>query len=145
LCGIIERTTARGGLLETRVLIVDVDRKVHDRLSRALSLTGALVFGASGRETALRQVNRLEPDLIILDISTPADSDRWETLIEIRKLPYIPVIALTTPDDVNSIVESLRVGADYSMTKPVRERELRARIRALLRRTRQGASAHAAA
>jgi DNA-binding response OmpR family regulator len=129
--------------LETRVLIVDVDRKVHDRLSRALSFTGALVFGASDRETALRQVNRVEPDLIILDIPCP-DSDPWETLVEIRKLPYIPVIALTTSDDVNSIVESLRYGADYSMTKPVRERELRARIRALLRRTRQAASAQAA-
>jgi two-component system OmpR family response regulator len=135
---------ARGGLLETRVLIVDVDRKVHDRLSRALSFTGALVFSASGRETALRQVKRVEPDLIILDISSP-DSDRWETLVEIRRLPYIPVIALTTPDDVNSIVESLRYGADYSMTKPVRERELRARIRALLRRTRRAASAQVAA
>jgi DNA-binding response OmpR family regulator len=130
--------------LETRVLIVDVDRKVHDRLSRALSFTGALVFDASDRETALRQVNRVEPDLIILDIPCP-DSDPWETLVEIRKLPYIPVIALTTSDDVNSIVESLRYGADYSMTKPVRERELRARIRALLRRTRQAASAQAAA
>jgi DNA-binding response OmpR family regulator len=130
--------------LETRVLIVDVDRKVHDRLSRALLFTGARIFGASGCETALRQVNRVEPDLIILDISSP-DSDRWETLVEIRKLPYIPVIALTTPDDVNSIVESLRYGADYSMTKPIRERELRARIRALLRRTRRAASAQAAA
>jgi DNA-binding response OmpR family regulator len=140
----MEWIIARGGLLETRVLIVDVDRKVHDRLSRALSFTGALVFGASGRETALRQVKRVDPDLIIIDISSP-DSDRWETLVEIRKLPYIPVIALTTPDDVNSIVESLRYGADYSMTKPVRERELRARIRALLRRSRQAASAQVAA
>ena len=130
--------------METRVLIIDVDRKAHDRLSRALSFTGARVFGASGRENALRQVRRVEPDLIILDISSP-DSARWETLVEIRKLPYIPVIALTTPDDVESIVESLRHGADYSMTKPVRERELRARIRALLRRSRPATTAQAAA
>jgi DNA-binding response OmpR family regulator len=130
--------------LETRVLIIDVDRNVHDRLSRALSFTGALVYGASDRETALHQVKRVQPDLIILDISSP-DSDGWETLVEIRKLPYIPVIALTTPDDVNSIVESLRYGADYSMTKPVRERELRARIRALLRRSRPATTARVAA
>jgi DNA-binding response OmpR family regulator len=130
--------------LETRVLIIDVDRKVHDRLSRALSFTGARVFGASGGETALHQVERVQPDLIILDISSP-DSEWWETLFEIRKLPYIPVIALTTPDDVNSIVESLRYGADYSMTKPIRERELRARVRALLRRSRPATTAQFAA
>jgi DNA-binding response OmpR family regulator len=130
--------------LETRVLIIDVDRKVHDRLSRALSFTGARVYRASNRETALHQVKRVQPDLIILDISSP-DSNRWETLVEIRKLPYIPVIALTTPDDVNSIVDSLTYGADYSMTKPVRERELRARMRALLRRTRPATTAQVAA
>jgi two-component system OmpR family response regulator len=120
----------------TRVLVVDVEREAHDQLIRALSFTGALVFGASGRETALHQIKIVEPDLIILDISSP-DSDWWETLLEIRKLPYIPVIALTTPDDVGSGVESLWYGADYSMTRPVPVRELQARIRALLRRTRQ--------
>jgi hypothetical protein len=71
--------TRPGGLLVTRVLIVDVDREAHDQLSRALSFTGALVFGASGRDTALHQIKIVEPDLIILDISSP-DSDRWETL-----------------------------------------------------------------
>jgi DNA-binding response OmpR family regulator len=120
----------------TIVLIVDVDREAHDQLSRALSFTGALVFGASGRETALHQIKIVEPDLIILDISSP-DSDRWETLLEIRKLPYIPVIALTTPDDAGSGVESLLYGADYAMTRPVPVRELQARIRALLRRARK--------
>ena len=84
----------------------------------------------------MHQVKTVEPDLIILDISSP-DSDRWETLLEIRKLPYIPVIALTTPDDVGSGVESLWYGADYSMTRPVPVRELQARIRALLRRARK--------
>jgi two-component system OmpR family response regulator len=120
----------------TRVLIVDVDRETHDQVSRALSFTGTLVFGASGRETALHQIRIIEPDLIILDVSS-TDSDRWETLLEIRKLRYIPVIALTTPDDVGPQIESLLYGADYSMTRPVRVRELQARIRALLRRSRR--------
>jgi two-component system OmpR family response regulator len=122
---------------QTKVLIVDVDRNAHERLRRALSFTGALVFGASGYENVLRRVELDAPDLIILDIPNQ-ESDRWETLQHIREqLPDMPVIALTTSDDAGSNVDCLRYGADYSMTKPVRERELQARIRALLRRSRQ--------
>ena len=121
---------------QTKVLIVDVDHNVHERLRRALSFTGALVFGASGSENVLRRVELDTPDLIILDIPNQ-ESDRWEILQQIREqLPDMPVIALTTPDDAGSTVDCLLYGADYSMTKPVRVRELQARIRALLRRSR---------
>ncbi len=122
---------------QTKVLVVDVDRNVLDRLSHALSYTGALVYNASGSETALRQVEIVHPDLVILNIPSE-ESDRWETLHQIREQrPYIPVIALTSPDDLGTTVDSLRHGADYSMTKPVRVRELQARVRALLRRTQR--------
>jgi two-component system OmpR family response regulator len=120
---------------QTKVLIADVDCNAHERLRRALSFTGALVFGASGSESVLRRVELDAPDLIILDIPNE-ESDRWQTLQHIREqLPDMPVIALTTPDDAGSTVDCLRYGADYSMTKPVRVRELQARIRALLRRS----------
>ena len=122
---------------QTKVLIVDVDGNVHERLRRALSFTGARVYGASGTDGALHRVELDAPDLIILDIPHQ-DCDRWETLQHIReRLPDMPVIALTPPDDVGSIVDCLRHGADYSMTKPVRVRELQARVRALLRRSRR--------
>lgn len=122
---------------QTKVLIVDLDSNAHERLRRALSFTGASVFGASGSENVLRRVELDAPDLIILDIPNQ-ESDRWEILQHIREqLPDMPVIALTTPDDVGSTVDCLRYGADYSMTKPVRVRELQARIRALLRRSRR--------
>ena len=125
-----------GEVTQTKVLIVDVDRNVHERLRRALSFTGAQVSGTSGSENVLRRVELEAPDLIILDIPYQ-ESDRWETLLYIREqLPDMPVIALTTPDDAGSTVDCLRHGADYSMTKPVRVRELQARIRALLRRSR---------
>ena len=124
-------------MAQTKVLTVDVDRNVHERLRRSLSFTGALVSGTSGSDNVLRRVELDAPDLIIVDIPC-RESDRWETLLHIREqLPDMPVIALTTPDDAGSTVECLRYGADYSMTKPVRERELQARIRALLRRSRQ--------
>jgi two-component system OmpR family response regulator len=121
---------------QTKVLIIDVDGNVHERLRRALSFTGAQVSGASCSESALHRVELDAPDLIILDIPHQ-DCDRWETLQHIReRLPDMPVIALTTRDDAGSTIDCLRHGADYSMTKPVRVRELQARIRALLRRSR---------
>ncbi len=81
-----------------------------------------------------QQVDLVRPDLIILDVPSQG-SDRWDTPTRIRELPYVPVIALRGPDDSVAAVESLVLGADYSMTKPVRSRELAARVRALLRRT----------
>jgi DNA-binding response OmpR family regulator len=117
-----------------RVLVFDVEPAEQDRLDRALSLAGAEVIGAPGGEKAVPQVDLVRPDLIILDIPSQG-SDRWETLVRICELPYVPVIALRGPDDSAAAVESLRLGADYSMTKPVQTRELRARVRALLRRT----------
>jgi two-component system OmpR family response regulator len=120
--------------VEARVLVFDVEPVERDRLDRALSLTGAEVIGAPGGETAVPQVDLVRPDLIILDVPSQG-SDRWETLVRIRELPYVPVIALRGPEDSVAAVESLILGADYSMTKPVRTRELLARVRALLRRT----------
>jgi len=121
--------------VEARVLVFDVEPVERDRLDRALTLAGAEVIGALGGETAVPQVDLVRPDLIILDVPSQG-SDRWETLVRIRELPYVPVIALRGPDDSVAAVESLLFGADYSMTKPVRTLELQARVRALLRRTR---------
>jgi two-component system OmpR family response regulator len=120
--------------VEARVLIVDVDPVERDRLDRALSVTGAKVIDAPGGETVGPQVDVVQPDLIILDVASQG-SDRWETLFRICELSYVPVIALRGPDDSVAAVESLILGADYSMAKPVRTRELLARVRALLRRT----------
>jgi DNA-binding response OmpR family regulator len=116
------------------VLVFDVEPAEWDRLDRALSLTGVEVIGAPGGETTAPQVDLMRPDLIILDVPSQG-SDRWQTLMRIRELPYVPVIALRGRDDSVAAVESLVLGADYSMTKPVRTRELQARVRALLRRT----------
>jgi two-component system OmpR family response regulator len=120
--------------VEARVLIFDVDPVERDRLDRALSVTGAEVIGAPGGENVRPQVELIRPDLIILDISSQG-SDRWETLFQVCELSYVPVIALRGPEDSVAAVESQILGADYSMTKPVRTRELLARVRALLRRT----------
>ena len=120
--------------MEAKVLIFDVDPVERDRLDRALSVTGAEVIGAPGGETVGPQVDLVQPDLIILDVPSQG-SDRWETLFRICELSYVPVIALRGPDDSAAAVESLILGADFSMTKPVRARELQARVRALLRRS----------
>jgi len=130
--------------MDRKILVIEDDPDMAEALRMPLEANGYEVIHAPTGEEGLQKVKEVEPDLIILDISSP-DSHRWETLLEIRKLPYIPVIALTTPDDLDSIVESLIYGADYSMTKPVRVRELRARIRALLRRSRRTAAARVAA
>jgi DNA-binding response OmpR family regulator len=119
---------------QVRVLVFDVDAVERGRLDRALSVTGAEVIGAPSGECVGKQVDLVQPDLIILDVPSQG-SDRWETLFRVCELAYVPVIALRGAGDSAAAVESLNLGADYSMTKPVRTRELAARVRALLRRT----------
>ena len=119
------------------ILVVDDEPRMTRFIRMNLELEGYQVIEVHDGLEALDKARVNLPDLIILDIPYQ-ESDRWETLLHIReRLPDIPVIALTTPDDVGSTVDCLRHGADYSMTKPVRERALQARIRALLRRSRQ--------
>ena len=117
------------------VLIVDDDRAIRDSLERALSLDGYDVAVAPDGLSALRQVQAREPDVIVLDVMMPG----VDGLALLRRLRGdgidVPVLLLTARDGVDDRVRGLDVGADDYLVKPFAMDELRARMRALLRRT----------
>jgi two-component system response regulator MprA len=117
-----------------RVLVVDDDRAVRDALRRTLTLAGYEVQVAQDGEQALELVVQAVPDAVVLDVGLPG-IDGLEVCRRLRRLGNrVPILMLTARDAVSDRIDGLDVGADDYMVKPFDVGELRARIRALLRR-----------
>jgi two-component system KDP operon response regulator KdpE len=91
------------------------------------------VLSAATGEEALTEVERMRPDLVLLDVGLP-DMDGYAVLSEIRRFSETPVIMLTARDEPIDRVRGLELGADDYVAKPFNHLELFARIKAILRR-----------
>jgi two-component system response regulator MprA len=119
------------------VLVVDDDPQLRAALSRALELDGYAVSTAANGAQALEAVTNARPDVMVLDVMMPyvGGLDVCRTLRE--RQDRLPILVLTARDEVGDRVAGLDAGADDYLTKPFALDELRARLRALLRRTSQ--------
>ena len=118
------------------ILVVDDEKNIVQLARLYLTKEGFRVEAAYDGAEALEKAKLLRPDLIILDIMMP-ELDGLAVCRELRKTSNVPVIILTARgDDVDRIV-GLELGADDYVTKPFNPRELVARVKAVLRRTRQ--------
>jgi len=118
-----------------RILVVDDDRAVRDALRRALTLGGYEVECAEGGQTGLTQVATGAPDAIVLDVGMP-DVDGLEVCHRLRRGGNrVPILMLTARDAVTDRIDGLDAGADDYLVKPFDVGELKARLRALLRRS----------
>ena len=117
-----------------RVLVVDDDRAVRDALRRALALAGYEVRAAEGGAEAIEAVVQEVPDAVVLDIGMP-DIDGLEVCRRLRSAgDRVPILMLTARDAVADRIDGLDAGADDYLVKPFDVGELKARLRALLRR-----------
>ncbi|HEY40844.1 MAG TPA: response regulator transcription factor [Dehalococcoidia bacterium] len=117
------------------ILVVDDDERTQHMLGSMLRLEGYRVITASNADEALKQFNYESPDLILLDIMMP-EIDGYDLCQRIREFSQVPIIMLTAKDSEQDTIDGLDVGADDYITKPFLSKELLARIRAALRRTR---------
>jgi len=116
---------------------VDDDHAVRDALRRALQLADYEVQSAEDGTQALDAIAREVPDAVVLDVGLPG-IDGLEVCRRLRKLRNrVPVLMLTARDAVEDRIDGLDAGADDYMVKPFDLGELKARLRALLRRTGQ--------
>ena len=118
------------------LLVVDDEANVRTLLKEYLTEQGFNIETASDGRTALLVARQSKPDLILLDVMMP-ELDGLEFIRLHRKEQETPIILLTARIDETDKVIGLELGADDYVTKPFSMRELLARIRALLRRTRQ--------
>ena len=117
------------------ILIVEDEPALQDTLAYNLRKEGYTVETAGDGLSALESARRLKPDLILLDIMLPK-MDGFEVARTLRREMTSAIIMLTARDDEIDRVVGLEVGADDYLTKPFSMRELSARVKAQLRRTR---------
>lgn len=115
------------------VLVVEDDIGLQKYLKELLLGNGYIVQTAPDGIQALNSINRLPPDLVVLDLALPNMSGDSVCLEIRKKYPDIRVIILTAKDGASEIVHGLDLGADDYMTKPFLTDELLARIKARLR------------
>jgi len=117
-----------------RILVVDDDRAVREALRRALTLADYEAQTAEDGEEALELIAHSPPDAVVLDVGLPG-IDGLEVCRRARLLGNrVPILILTARDAVADRIDGLDVGADDYMVKPFDVGELKARLRALLRR-----------
>lgn len=117
-----------------RVLVVDDDQAIAEMVSIVLRGKGFDVATAADGPTALEELPRLDPDLVVLDLMLPG-MDGIEVCRRIRQGSGVPIIMLTARSDTADVVDGLEAGADDYLTKPFEPEELVARIRARVRRS----------
>ena len=124
-----------------RILVVEDEKKVAGDLGRALVGSGHVVEQSGDGETAWFQGDTEDYDLVILDLGLPK-LDGLQVLKRWRaNQRTMPVLVLTARDSWTEKVEAIDAGADDYLTKPFHMEELLARVRALLRRRSEHASA----
>ena len=123
--------------MSERVLVVEDDAAVRDAVARGLTLHGYAVATVGDAETALTEVARRLPDVMVVDVGLPGASG-IDLCAQLRALDVtIPLLVLSARDQVGDRVAGLQAGADDYMVKPFALDELVARLQALLRRAQR--------
>ena len=126
-----------------KILIVDDDPTLVRVISLALSQKGFEALGANSGQEALKLLFACKPDLVLLDVVMPK-MDGWQTCSRIREISDVPIIMLTGKHkSEEDIVRGLDYGADDYLIKPLGNKELVARVRAILRRAELPSSTEA--
>jgi DNA-binding response OmpR family regulator len=118
---------------EATIMLVDDEESIQKLLTYPLEREGYTVIQARDGEEALRRFAEQPVDLVVLDVMLPR-LDGLEVCRRLRTGSAVPIIMLTARDDEVDKVLGLELGADDYITKPFSIRELRSRIRAVLRR-----------
>ena len=132
------RVSGPHGLPARKVLLVDDEDSLRKVVKDLLERDGYVVSEARDGVQALDQVDRVGPDIIVLDLNMPG-LDGYGVLSHLRSRPAtadIPVIVLTAKGDEDNEVRVFELGADDFLTKPFRARALSARLEAVLGRRR---------
>jgi len=132
------RVSGPHGMPARKVLLVDDEDSLRKVVKDLLERDGYIVSEARDGVQALDQVDRVGPDIIVLDLNMPG-LDGYGVLSHLRSRPAtadIPVIVLTAKSDEDNEVRVFELGADDFLTKPFRARALSARLEAVLGRRR---------
>ncbi len=127
-------------MARANILVIEDEPDIRDLVGFNLKQAGLEVSQAADGEEGLRQVSRLRPDLVVLDLMLPGLDGRevCRQLKQGEATRHIPVLMLTALAGETDRIVGLELGADDYLVKPFSPRELVLRVQAILRRSRQG-------
>ena len=125
--------------MAVRILTVEDDERIRTAVSLALEEEGWEVKETANGEDALVAFAQNPSDVVLIDIMLPG-IDGFEVCRRIRRLGDVPIVMVTARSDSHDVVAGLEAGADDYLRKPFDPKELSARVRALLRRSRPSES-----
>ena len=123
----------------TSVLVVDDEPIVLDVVRRYLERDGHRVVTAASGDEARTKIEDEQPDLVLLDVMLPGETDGLALCRWIRSTSELPVILVTARGEESDRIVGLELGADDYVTKPFSPRELATRVKTVLRRVRPAA------
>lgn len=118
-----------------RVLLVEDDERLAELISEYLGRNGIELHWVRRGDLAVERTYEIEPDLVVLDVMLPGVNG-FDVLRRVRAKSRTPVLMLTARGEEVDRIVGLEIGADDYLSKPFNPRELVARIRAILRRTK---------
>ncbi len=121
--------------MPARILVAEDDRKQAELIRRYLEREGHLTVVVHDGRAAIDEARRRSPDLLVLDVMMPK-VDGLDVCRVLRADGDVPIIMLTARSTEDDLLLGLDLGADDYLTKPYNPRELVARVRTVLRRTR---------
>lgn len=125
-------------MLNYKILVVDDDKNICELLRLYLEKEGFKPVLVHDGQEAVTKAEVINPDLVLLDIMLPS-LDGWQVCREIRKFSDVPVIMLSAKGETFDKVLGLELGADDYIIKPFDTKEVIARIKAVIRRTKTSA------
>ncbi len=120
-------------LLSAKVLLIEDEKQIRRFVRAAVEEEGCQVSEAETMAQGLIEAGSRKPDLLILDLGLP-DGNGIELIRDLRSWSDVPVLILSARSQETDKIDALDAGADDYLTKPFSVGELRARVRALLRR-----------
>ena len=127
-------------MLDTKILLIDNDSSISDTIKIYFEKEGYEIKIVTDGVSGVDSFKLYDPDIVLLDIVLPK-KDGWQVCREIREVSNKPIIMISAKSDTFDKVLGLELGADDYLVKPFDIKELSARVKAVLRRTRSHSSA----
>ena len=122
-------------MLDTKILVIDNDLAMCETLKNYFEKEGYEIKAVNDGISGIDSFKLYDPDIVLLDIMLPK-KDGWQVCREIREVSNKPIIMISSKSDTFDKVLGLELGADDYVVKPFDIKELSARVKAVLRRTR---------
>jgi DNA-binding response OmpR family regulator len=122
-----------GVIIVKHIFVVDDEKNIRDLIKKYLEKEGYEVTLFSGEQNLLSEVERVHPDLLVLDITLPG-RDGLELCREIRKSNDAPIVFVSARDEELDRILGLELGGDDYITKPFSPRELVVRVKNIFKR-----------